>query len=371
MTFVNSGTEALHHLSEHSFDVIVSDMQMPGMDGAQLLTGVMKNYPGVVRIILSGHSKKEMILKSVGAAHQYLAKPCEPSILKATIERACSLRAMLADNDLKQIVAKLDSLPSLPNLYIEINNEIRSSDSSLKKVGEIISKDAGMTAKILQLVNSAFFGFYSRITSVNQAVTLLGLDTVRALVTSIHIFSEIKRTKVGPIGVEDLWNHFFSVGAMAREIMKLESGDTRLMDESFMAGMLHDIGKIIFITNLAEKYETTLDSGIDSDLSLSDIETKSLGADHSSVGGYLLGLWGLPDSIIEAVFFHHRPGESHENSFGVITAVHVANAIAARENPGYTVGALSEIDRMHIERIGKTDRIPVWEKKGEEILHRV
>ncbi len=371
MSFAESGPEALETLSRDRFDVIVTDMRMPGMDGAELLAKVSEEYPDMVRIVLSGHSKQEMIFKSVEAAHQYLAKPCDPEILKSAVQRACALREFLADDRLKQVVTKLDSLPSLPTLVIEINRELQSPDSSLAKVGDIISRDAGMTAKILQLVNSAFFGFFSYISSPSQAVTLLGLDTVRALVTSVHIFSKLKISKVSKISIGELWNHFLSVGAVSKEIAKMELTDDKLIDEAFMAGMLHDIGKIVFISQLTEKYKTVIDSLADEKLNLNDAELKEFGAGHAEVGGYLLGLWGLPDSIIEAVFFHHRPAESMESEFGIISVVHAANALCAGQWSQYTVGELSRIDYEHMEKLGKTDRIPLWTEKCREIISRV
>ncbi|VAX25882.1 hypothetical protein MNBD_NITROSPINAE02-426 [hydrothermal vent metagenome] len=370
MKFAESGEEALGLLSKERFDVIISDMRMPGMDGAQLLAEVMNTYPNIVRIVLSGHSDREMIYKSVGAAHQYLAKPCGPELLIRTVERACALRSLLVSKSLQELVSRLHTLPSLPSLFMEINDVLQSKNGSLSMVGEIISKDAGMTAKILQLVNSAFFGFYSEVTSPSQAVTLLGLDTVRALITSVHVFSELKEKKIGDIAVEDFWNHFFIVGSFSREIMKLESADAKLIDMASMAGMLHDIGKIILFTNLKEKYEEAMAIAKKQGVCLNDVERRIFHSSHSQVGAYLLGLWGIPDDIIEAVFFHHDPGNSPEREFGLVTTLHVANALVAEQAPSYTMGKLSQIDYRHIETIGKLDRINVWKEKLLELLEK-
>ena len=188
INFAPGGKEALEWMESHPVDVIISDMQMPGMDGAQLLYEVLKSHPDTVRIILSGHADREMILRSVRPAHQYLSKPCNADILKSTIQRACNLRESLADEEMKKLISKMDTLPSLPSLYIEIMKEIQSPDSSIKRVATIIEKDMGMSAKILQLVNSAFFGVPRHISSPVQAVTMLGLEMIKALVLSIHVF---------------------------------------------------------------------------------------------------------------------------------------------------------------------------------------
>ena len=371
MEFAKSGQEALEIMAKQPFDVIVSDMRMPGMDGAQLLAEVMNSYPNVVRIVLSGHSKQEMIFKSVGTAHQYLAKPCNPEVLKKTVERACSLRAFLDDPKLQEAVGRLQNLPSLPSLYIEINNELMSADSSLARVGDIISRDTGMTAKILQLVNSAFFGFFREISSPAQAVTLLGLDTIKALVTSVHIFSKLKIKKIGKIGIEELWKHFLTVGLLSRKIAKMEQMDSKAVDKAFMAGMLHDVGKIVLISNLPDEYKKVVAIADGESIAISEAERRVFGPSHAEVGGYLLGLWGLPDSIIEAVFFHHQPTISPEHEFGIISTVHAANALVAHEMPEYTVGKISEVDLDVLAKTGKSDRLALWQSKCEKIIQRV
>ena len=204
MLFVGSGSDALAALEKDAFDVVVSDMRMPGMDGAQLLAEVAQRYPQIVRIVLSGHMDKEMIYRSVGRAHQYLAKPCDAARLKSTVARACTIRDSLADKFLKELVAGMKSLPSLPSLYIELVEYLQSPEASIQTVGKIIARDVGMTAKILQLVNSAFFGLSRKVGSPSQAVSLLGLDTIRALVLSVQAFSQFDETNLPGFHTESL-----------------------------------------------------------------------------------------------------------------------------------------------------------------------
>jgi len=169
MQFVGGGKEALEVLAKVPHDVIVSDMRMPEMDGITLLTKVQKRYPAVVRIALSGQCDREVVLRSTGATHQFLTKPCDADTLKAVVDRSCVLRDTLSDLELRELVSGIASLPSLPSLYIEIIEELRSPNSSLADIGKIISKDIGMTSKLMQLVNSAFFGVPQRISHPVQA----------------------------------------------------------------------------------------------------------------------------------------------------------------------------------------------------------
>lgn len=165
MTFIGGGEEALETLARQPYDAIITDMRMPRMDGAQLLEKVKELYPQIVRIVLSGQANRETILRSAGPAHQYVSKPCDPQELKLRLAQAFAMRDLLQNSAVQALVSGLKSLPSLPGLYYEIQAELRSEDASLKKIAEIVSRDVGMTAKILQLANSAFMGARYNISS--------------------------------------------------------------------------------------------------------------------------------------------------------------------------------------------------------------
>src|SRR6185436_737485 len=238
MEFVDSGAKALERMAQVTFDVVVSDMRMPGMNGAELLAEVMQRHPKTVRLILSGHADKDLILKCVGSTHQYLAKPCDAEALKATVLRAGSVENALRDEKLKALVAQMDNLPSIPSLYVQMVEALQSSEVTLEEVGAIIAKDMAMTAKILKLVNSAFFGLRRQISSAAEAVNYLGLDTIRSLVLSINAFSQFESLPLGRFSIEALWTHSLNTAALAKAIGQAEC-DPKLADESFIAGMLH------------------------------------------------------------------------------------------------------------------------------------
>jgi|YelNatPaOPRAMG01_1025707.scaffolds.fasta_scaffold41225_2 putative nucleotidyltransferase with HDIG domain len=374
MSFVQSGAEALELLGQQNFDVVVSDMRMPGMDGAQLLAEVQRRFPQIIRIILSGHSDKEFVLRSVKAVHQYLSKPCEPETLKAVISRACSLDQWLAQDSLKKIVSQITVLPSLPSLYLEIVEALNSPDISLHKIGDIISKDIGMTAKILQLVNSAFFGLPRRISNPNQAVTLLGLDLVKTLVLSLKIFQQFDQKNISASILNNLWQHSFRTGVMAKKIAQLESQGQKLIDDAFTSGLLHDLGKPILLMNFPERYKQIEELKKQRQISTWVGEKEIIGAEHSIIGAYLLRLWGLPDSVVEAVAFHHSfavdcPG------FTPLLATQAANIIThLLNNPQEYSPDISNMD--YWGKLGLTDKFRNWieickkmdnpEEEGEE-----
>lgn len=364
MGFAASGPEALEILERAPFDVVVSDMRMPGMDGAKLLSEVMRRYPEIIRIVLSGHSDEETILRSVGPAHQYLSKPCDAEVLKTTVGRACALRDLLNDDTLKRLVSRLDSLPSLPSLYVELMEELRSGKASMARIGEIISKDIGMTAKVLQLVNSAFFGLPRHVSSPTEAVVLLGIDTVKALVLSVHVFSQFEPAQLHTFSISELQRHSLATAARARSLTEVENLEPMLRDHAFMAGLLHDAGKLILAANLPDPYSEVIQRASAEKLPLHEAEHRVLGVSHAEVGASLLGIWGIPDPIVEAVAFHHQPVACPHRSFSPLTAVHVANALEHRDSDRHEAG--SELDLDYLNNLGLSERLDSWRNSACE-----
>jgi HD-like signal output (HDOD) protein len=360
MEFVDSGPKALERMAQADFDVVVSDMRMPGMNGAQLLNEVMLRYPATVRLILSGHADRDLILKCVGSTHQYLSKPCEPDDLKATVGRASALDAALQNQTLKRLTSQMDRLPSLPSLYIELVEKLQTPEVALEEVALIIAKDIGMTAKILKLVNSAFFGLRRQITGPEEAVAFLGLDTIKALVLSINAFSQFEQVKIGGGSLESLWEHSLDTAAAAKVIAIAENAERKIADEAFIAGMLHDTGKLVLGSNFAEQYNEVVRLAHENKQEIWMIELEVFGATHADVGGYLLGLWGLPVPVIEAIALHHKPAKTTHQTFSPLTAVHAANVLLYESRKSDNGTSARQMDAKYLAELGLSDRQDVW-----------
>ena len=360
MEFLDSGAKALERMAVSPCDVVVSDMRMPGMNGAELLSRVMQHYPKTVRLILSGHADKELILKCVGSTHQFLSKPCDPEAIKATICRATATDDALQSDTLKQLVGRMSRLPSIPSLYSEIVEALHDPEVSMEMVGGIIAKDIAMTAQILKLVNSAFFGLSRPVSSPAEAANYLGLDTLRSLVLSLNAFSQFESVKITGFSFSALWTHSLDVGAAAKAIAKLEDADRKLADESFVAGMLHDTGKIVLAANYADQYAEVLRLMQSDGLEQCEAEQRVFGANHADVGGYLLGLWGLPVPVVEAIAFHHRPGSAMQKNFCPLTAVHVANALVHRPADSDPAAPDPRLDTAYLSALGLDARVTFW-----------
>ena len=157
----DNGPLAIQKMFQSPFDVVVSNFLMPNMNGAQLLEQVMKHFPQTVRIMLSGYFDWTATPKLMNAAHQYLCKPCDLAELQETISRALFLRDVLNNKQLQRVVSQVQCLPSMPSLYIELVDELNHPHPSAQQIAEIISRDIGMCAKMMQLVNRLTFGLPS------------------------------------------------------------------------------------------------------------------------------------------------------------------------------------------------------------------
>lgn len=355
--FAGSGSEALDVLGHNQVHMVVSDIRMPGMDGAQLLERVMKLYPNTIRIILSGHSEIAMNLKAAGVAHQFLVKPCESEILLHTIEKSFYLRDFVHSEEMVRFITGLNALPSMSTSFRSLMKELNSKDPSLKRVGEIISEDLTMTAKVLQLVNSAFFGIPRRVGNARQAVTLLGINTLKALTLQIGLFSSVLTRSEDDVALADLLNHSLKVGSVAKAISQSENRDAKQAEAALIGGILHDIGKVLI--NMRPEYQKEPKSNhIQDPLARLNMEYRLFGTSHAEVGAYLLGLWGFADDVVEMVAFHHCPGRSRERDFSNLTAVHIANALVRGEE--IEGGSEILLDYEYLKSINCLARADSW-----------
>ncbi|MBI3418227.1 MAG: HDOD domain-containing protein [Verrucomicrobia bacterium] len=365
MEFVESGVKALELMAQQPFDVIIADMRMPGMNGAELLNEVMRRHPQTVRFILSGQAEKDLIMKCIGATHQYLAKPCEPDALKATVARTTSLDFNLTNERVRALVSRIDRLPSLPSLYLELNKVLADDQVSTDQIGNVIGKDIAMTGQVLKIVNSAFFGLRREITTPDEAASYLGADILKALVLVLSVFSQFDKTRVSGFSIEELWHHSMEVAAGARLLARCEKADNIVVNESFTAGILHQAGQLVLVSNFPDEYAAVLLRRKNEGLSDIAAERVIFGTTHIEVGGYLFGLWGLPVPIVEAIGLHHQPMLSPERRLGALTTVHVANALLTS---GVNATA---VDEAYLQEAGLLDRLPEWKSQLESSQSKI
>jgi len=354
MVFVTDGAQALEELRKAPFDLVISDMRMPGMDGAELLAHVKEDHPTAARMILSGQATREAIVRSVPVAQQYLAKPCNAAALRKIIDRTLGLTALLSSDKLRAIAGKLGELPSAPAIYVELTQAAARLETTMADLAALVQRDPSMSAKVLQLVNSAYFGLSQPVTSVQKAITLLGVEVIKGLALVTGVFAAAPGNVVEGFSFEQVADNSFLAARLAKKFL----GDSSLADEAFTAALLRDVGKIVFALGIPAELAKALREAKESGRSLHAVETEQLGVSHAEAGAYLLGLWGLPFSIVEAVAFHHRPGAVAEGPGETLAAVHAADALLED-------GAL---DVNFLAARGFTEKLAQWRSIAAETV---
>lgn len=367
MVFLQSGKEALERMAQGDIDVLVTDMRMPEMDGVTLLKRAQEEYPRVVRIVLSGHAELEAALRAIHVAHQFLSKPCEAGIIENVVDRACNLQSLLHNELLEKIVGGIENLPSPPVVYSQLMVALNNEYVSPLTIAGIVKQDMAMCAKTLQLVNSAFFGFTHRITEVEDAVTYLGYNTIRQIVLTVEVFHRPKGKALPAITLEAMQSHAGQVAALAASLLP----DRRTKEDAFIAGLLHDIGKLIVAAEMPDASKQIRALALKPDVTSLDAEKQTLGVTHAEIGAYLLGLWGLPYSVVEAVANHHTPSAVDAPGFSVLAAIHVADALLHEEmrirRPS-PKPFKSILDRPFLDQRDLTRNLPVWRDKTRQLV---
>jgi HD-like signal output (HDOD) protein/CheY-like chemotaxis protein len=360
MAFALGGQAALAELSGGPFDVIVSDMRMPGMDGAALLARVKEEHPHVARIVLSGHAEREAIVRALPVAHQYLSKPCNVETLRSAIERVWALHSLLADPSVREIVGRMDRIPSPTATHSELTQVAARPNVNLEDLGRIVEKDPAMSAKVLQLVNSSYFGSARTVASVPKAVTYLGLELLKVLAISTHVFSETTMPSIDGFSLEELQNDSLRVALLAGRFLN----DCKKADEVFGAAIVHDVGRIVLALGLPERYSQVVRVATESRRAAHVVELEMLGVTHAEVGAYLLGIWGLPLQLVDAATFHHTPSRLFEGPLDTFAAFHVADALV--EAPGHDL-VTESLDLAFLERAGVIGELPRWRAMAAEL----
>jgi putative nucleotidyltransferase with HDIG domain len=365
MRFASDATIAMQWMGDQAFDVVVSDMRMPGMDGAALLAHVKQRHAGTARVILSGQADRDSVLRALPSAHQFLSKPCEPENLIVVIERASALQRLLADPQLRDIVGRIDRLPSAPQLYWELTIAASRPETGMDELVAIVERDPAMSLKVLQLVNSAYFASAQRVSSVQQAVTRLGTDLLKALALVVHAFDSLEVAPFPAFSIKALQEHSFLTARLAKEI----ACDPATAAEAFATAVLHDVGKLVLATGAPERFARVMQEQRRSRRPCHEIERELLGVTHAEVGAYLLGSWGLPLSMVETVAYHHSPLAQPELDNPVMSAVHVANALvdpASYEATDPRHDGL--LDMAYLSETGVADKLADYRAQAARLL---
>ncbi|HTV59463.1 MAG TPA: response regulator [Verrucomicrobiae bacterium] len=366
--FTSEGEGALDRLALSPVDVVVSNLQMKGMDGAAFLKAVCARHPGVVRIILSSQNELAEAVRAVPVAHQFLLKPCDIGSLRVAIERATSLSKVLGNKMLAGIVGSVKDLPVLPRTYLALRDKLMDPEASSRDVVKIVEQDVGISAKILQLVNSALFGVPREISSVSTAVSYLGISIMQNLVLSAEVFRIFEGAAAIPgFSMEQVQMHSQLTSRIAGSL----PAPANVHNAATVAGMLHDVGKLLMAVKSPKHFARSLSGAREERRPLFEIEEELMGVSHAEVGAYLLSIWGLPTPVVEAVAHHHRPQRVPQDHLDAVGIVYIANYLANRHTAGGESGAElahQELDPEYLAALGVEDKVEEWGAEADALL---
>jgi HD-like signal output (HDOD) protein/ActR/RegA family two-component response regulator len=371
MSFATDGPAALRLLDAEPVDVIVSDMRMPGMDGASLLAAVCDRHPAVERIILSGYTDLDASLRAVTVAHQFLLKPCDPAMLRRAIDGKTGVPDTCPSSSVADLIGAVRTLPATPRAYEAFRDAVAAGEPAIDRLVEVITQDVGISARILQLTNSGFFGQRSDTVDVRTAVSALGVNVLRQLVATVGAFRPLNSGDVAPgFHIEALQRHCQLTGMIA----------TRLTTDApqptlFMAGFLHDVGKLVLAHGDPARFSRALTLAEATGRAPHAVEAELFGLSHAEVGACLLGLWGFPDTVVEAVACHHHPERIPTERGPATISVYLANLLAhgvdqPRAGEPAAAGSMPKLDATLLTALGGSDLLPSWLQMAGEVAAR-
>jgi len=360
--FVKDGSAALAEMAQNPFAAIVANLRMEGMSGVGLLQLVAGDFPQTLRFALGDVTDRETVVTNIGAPHQFISRPWRLTELAVLVERSLALDAWLSSDKIRKFVPQLGRLPGLPATYFEVLKRAESPNSNVEEIGEIISRDPSLTARVLQTVNSAAAAMGEKITNPTEAVSVLGLDTVKSLVLCLQVFNQNTANLPTGISLEDLWRHSFAVAQLSRKIALLHTSDGRLASDAFTAGLLHRVGQIVLTTNLAREYAEVVALSREDNRLLYEAEKSKLGLTSAQIGAYLLGLWGMPLALIEADALYNEPNRVTAREFTLLTAVHVADVLAQEDKPLAEGVPVPKLNREYLKALKLPEKSDAWRK---------
>jgi HD-like signal output (HDOD) protein len=360
----NRGTDALTLMAQEPFDVVVSDMQMPEMTGAQLLERVRDQHPLTTRVVLSGYPDQQLSIHALGVAHQYLAKPFRVDDVQAVVKRAEQLESRIPDRTLREGLSRLSALPAVPSIWQRFEREMGSPTVSVESLGGLIAQDPALTLKVLQATHSSFFGAPKRVLLAKEAAQKLGRNLLRAVTAAKQWVTTPIDPQPAGMSLDKFARHSVATGLHASRILSAERAMPDAIKLGFTGGVLHDIGQLALATAAPEAYADVVRRVMAGEATVLESERLVLGTDHAAAGAYLVGLWGLPQPLVDLVADHHQPAASATRGVGPLTAVHMANHVQ-RGLAGWPDGANAELDQEYLESLQiDVQRFNLWIQLG-------
>lgn len=344
-------------------DAVVCVIDAMGIDGWEMLGHVHSSSPTTVRIAVAKDVQATM--PSVSIAHRLVPSPASPTDVLEVVDRCCNLQGLLVSPSVARLVGSVGTLPSLPHLYAQLLQMLSDPEVGLRDLASVVEQDTPIAARILQLANSAFFGLPRQVRTIEQALNFTGVNTVKSLVLAAEVFRAFSEEGgVSRVPLDEIQDHALLAANIARRLPT----DRETAEEAFTASLLHDVGKLVLASRLPDEFLENLAAAAEQQRPIQEIEEDRYGVSHAEIGAYLLALWGLPETIVEAVAHHHSPMRVDHQAFELLDAVHLANHLALEQaaDPQTKPSSETPLDPQWIDALQLGERIPEWRAMAAE-----
>lgn len=324
--------DALAQADKAGMDAIIADLGPPASPGLELLRAMRMRHPEVIRLALADVEQRDLAVRAMDVAHQCLVRPCDPLFMRETVERAVALRDLLGSRELQRVIGKVDRLPSAPRMYMQLRGILGDAECAARSVCELLAQDPALSTKVLQMANSALFSGGAKLHSVHQALMRIGMDALRIAVLANEVFDA---------------HHGPALAVLRRRAVKASQlayriAEPHVRELARTAALLAEVGLLV--------------PGVDA-LCAAQAGRSEAPPTPTLVGAYLLGLWGLPNCVVEAVAHHRQPSQVPQSHFGVLGIVHVATFLARGE----------ALDGDYLASMGVTERVAGWKRRADDM----
>jgi HD-like signal output (HDOD) protein len=351
--FAPSGADAIRMLQERFYDVVVTDMQMPGVTGADVLQQAHDHSPTSIRMILSGEANAALAERGIPLAHEFVPKPADPHDLFAAIERIDGVARSLAEVTKAELLSAVEMLPAQGTQFRRLQASL-AREADVAEIAEVVEQDLAIAARVLRTANSGFYGFNRSVDSVRDAVVRLGAQTISGLVLQAEVGGWVDEQHAGRVAA--LNEHAL---ASCRHLTDRLGHE---IPAAGLVGLLHDIGRLLLLARRPDDFialEPPVEDEADTEVDLARIERRAFGLTHAELGAAMLEIWHTDPMVVQAVR-HHHDAEIPDGPVGrLVTELRVAAneqaehaALQDRGEPGNDDGTERQAPSMDVQPTG-------------------
>ena len=355
----------LQMLASRRYDAIVVAAPATPDREVGYLRQVMQAAPHCVRVLFTPVLSSNYLVKALDVVHRVCLNSNSFEETVALVDQAIASNRMLSHEKVRRSMAAFKQLPSPPSIFHELTRQLNSERTTSEHISNVVAKDPALTARLLRIVNSSYFGLRNPVSNIQQAVTLIGTRTLRGLALAGHFGRHYKEAKGwGLFSLEALQARSLMVARLAQTLAKVATKDPLVRDQAFLAGLLLDIGMVMLATEQGEAYTKIFGYAAKHQQSLDLVEMKAFGVTHAQLGANLLTQWNLPPMVVDAVLYHHRPGDYFQNGLTPMAIAHAADALLPPLEARVDVRINAELDREFLIRAGLDELLPKWKMEA-------